>query len=78
MGGDGVGKKKRWIKDFRILTLCFIGGHISEGRMEESSVSLALSWGGVNFLNVARAYISYTQVNCHYTLPPVTVPSASD
>lgn len=30
-------------RDFRILTLCFIGGQISEGQMEESSLSLASS-----------------------------------
>lgn len=30
-------------RDFRILTLCFIGGQISEGRMEEASLSLASS-----------------------------------
>ena len=30
-------------RDFRILTLCFIGGQLSEGQMEESSLSLASS-----------------------------------
>ncbi|XP_033292020.1 calcium-binding and coiled-coil domain-containing protein 1 isoform X2 [Orcinus orca] len=46
--------------------------------MEESSLSRAPSRGGVNFLNVARTYIPNTKVECHYTLPPGTVPSASD
>ncbi|XP_054446983.1 calcium-binding and coiled-coil domain-containing protein 1 isoform X3 [Pteronotus mesoamericanus] len=46
--------------------------------MEESSVSRAPSRGGVSFLNVARTYIPNTKVECHYTLPPGTVPSASD
>uniref|UniRef100_A0A8D2E0C5 Calcium-binding and coiled-coil domain-containing protein 1 n=1 Tax=Sciurus vulgaris TaxID=55149 RepID=A0A8D2E0C5_SCIVU len=46
--------------------------------MEESSLSRALSRGGVNFLNVARTYIPNTKVECHYTLPPGTMPSASD
>ncbi|XP_075407682.1 calcium-binding and coiled-coil domain-containing protein 1 isoform X2 [Tenrec ecaudatus] len=46
--------------------------------MEESSLSRASSRGGVNFLNVARTYIPNTKVECHYTLPPGTVPSASD
>uniref|UniRef100_A0A8C6GUW5 Calcium-binding and coiled-coil domain-containing protein 1 n=1 Tax=Mus spicilegus TaxID=10103 RepID=A0A8C6GUW5_MUSSI len=46
--------------------------------MEESSLSRAPSRGGVNFLNVARTYIPNTKVECHYTLPPGTMPSASD
>ncbi|XP_029810872.1 calcium-binding and coiled-coil domain-containing protein 1 isoform X2 [Suricata suricatta] len=46
--------------------------------MEESSLSRAHSRGGVNFLNVARTYVPNTKVECHYTLPPGTVPSASD
>uniref|UniRef100_A0A8D0W9M1 Calcium-binding and coiled-coil domain-containing protein 1 n=1 Tax=Sus scrofa TaxID=9823 RepID=A0A8D0W9M1_PIG len=46
--------------------------------MEESSLSRAPSRGGVSFLNVARTYIPNTKVECHYTLPPGTVPSASD
>ncbi|XP_061060416.1 calcium-binding and coiled-coil domain-containing protein 1 isoform X2 [Eubalaena glacialis] len=46
--------------------------------MEESLLSRAPSRGGVNFLNVARTYIPNTKVECHYTLPPGTVPSASD
>lgn len=46
--------------------------------MEESSLSRAPSRGGVTFLNVARTYIPNTKVECHYTLPPGTVPSASD
>nr|XP_017534093.1 calcium-binding and coiled-coil domain-containing protein 1 isoform X1 [Manis javanica]XP_017534094.1 calcium-binding and coiled-coil domain-containing protein 1 isoform X1 [Manis javanica]XP_017534096.1 calcium-binding and coiled-coil domain-containing protein 1 isoform X1 [Manis javanica]XP_017534097.1 calcium-binding and coiled-coil domain-containing protein 1 isoform X1 [Manis javanica] len=46
--------------------------------MEESPLSRAPSRGGVNFLNVARTYIPNTKVECHYTLPPGTVPSASD
>ncbi|XP_025786123.1 calcium-binding and coiled-coil domain-containing protein 1 isoform X2 [Puma concolor] len=46
--------------------------------MEESSLSRAPSRGGVNFLNVARTYIPNTKVECHYTLPPGAVPSASD
>ncbi|XP_006870011.1 PREDICTED: calcium-binding and coiled-coil domain-containing protein 1 isoform X3 [Chrysochloris asiatica] len=46
--------------------------------MEESSLSRAPSRSGVNFLNVARTYIPNTKVECHYTLPPGTVPSASD
>ncbi|XP_010984906.1 calcium-binding and coiled-coil domain-containing protein 1 isoform X1 [Camelus dromedarius] len=46
--------------------------------MEESSLSRAPSRGGVNFLNVARTYVPNTKVECHYTLPPGTVPSASD
>uniref|UniRef100_A0A7N5JU11 Calcium-binding and coiled-coil domain-containing protein 1 n=1 Tax=Ailuropoda melanoleuca TaxID=9646 RepID=A0A7N5JU11_AILME len=46
--------------------------------MEDSSLSRAPSRGGVNFLNVARTYIPNTKVECHYTLPPGTVPSASD
>ncbi|XP_007947686.1 calcium-binding and coiled-coil domain-containing protein 1 [Orycteropus afer afer] len=46
--------------------------------MEESSLSRAPSRGGVNFLNVARTYIPNTKVECHYTLPPGTIPSASD
>lgn len=46
--------------------------------MEESSISRAPSRGGVSFLNVARTYIPNTKVECHYTLPPGTVPSASD
>ena len=46
--------------------------------MQESSLSRAPSRGGVNFLNVARTYIPITKVECHYTLPPGTVPSASD
>uniref|UniRef100_A0A8D2ID02 Calcium-binding and coiled-coil domain-containing protein 1 n=1 Tax=Urocitellus parryii TaxID=9999 RepID=A0A8D2ID02_UROPR len=46
--------------------------------MEESSLSRTLSRGGVNFLNVARTYIPNTKVECHYTLPPGTMPSASD
>ncbi|XP_077609631.1 calcium-binding and coiled-coil domain-containing protein 1 isoform X1 [Crocuta crocuta] len=46
--------------------------------MEETSLSRAPSRGGVNFLNVARTYIPNTKVECHYTLPPGTVPSASD
>ncbi|XP_006757020.1 PREDICTED: calcium-binding and coiled-coil domain-containing protein 1 isoform X1 [Myotis davidii] len=46
--------------------------------MEESSISRVPSRGGVSFLNVARTYIPNTKVECHYTLPPGTVPSASD
>ncbi|XP_045685788.1 calcium-binding and coiled-coil domain-containing protein 1 isoform X1 [Phyllostomus hastatus] len=46
--------------------------------MEESSISRAPSRCGVSFLNVARTYIPNTKVECHYTLPPGTVPSASD
>uniref|UniRef100_A0A5F7ZJV5 Calcium-binding and coiled-coil domain-containing protein 1 n=1 Tax=Macaca mulatta TaxID=9544 RepID=A0A5F7ZJV5_MACMU len=46
--------------------------------MEESPLSRAPSRGGVNFLNVARTYIPNTKVECHYTLPPGTMPSASD
>lgn len=46
--------------------------------MEESSLNRAPSRGGVNFLNVARTYIPNTKVECHYTLPPGTMPSASD
>nr|KAF6493961.1 calcium binding and coiled-coil domain 1 [Rousettus aegyptiacus] len=46
--------------------------------MEESSLSRAPSRCGVSFLNVARTYIPNTKVECHYTLPPGTVPSASD
>ncbi|XP_004637964.1 calcium-binding and coiled-coil domain-containing protein 1 isoform X2 [Octodon degus] len=46
--------------------------------MEESTLSRARSRGGVNFLNVARTYIPNTKVECHYTLPPGTMPSASD
>uniref|UniRef100_A0A9L0IW31 Calcium-binding and coiled-coil domain-containing protein 1 n=1 Tax=Equus asinus TaxID=9793 RepID=A0A9L0IW31_EQUAS len=46
--------------------------------MEESSLSRAPSRGGVNFLNVARTYIPNTKVECHYTLPPGAMPSASD
>ncbi|XP_006883972.1 PREDICTED: calcium-binding and coiled-coil domain-containing protein 1 isoform X2 [Elephantulus edwardii] len=46
--------------------------------MEESSLNRTSSRGGVNFLNVARTYIPNTKVECHYTLPPGTVPSASD
>ncbi|XP_010607655.1 calcium-binding and coiled-coil domain-containing protein 1 isoform X1 [Fukomys damarensis] len=46
--------------------------------MEESSLSRARSRGGVSFLNVARTYIPNTKVECHYTLPPGTTPSASD
>ncbi|XP_027449022.1 calcium-binding and coiled-coil domain-containing protein 1 isoform X2 [Zalophus californianus] len=46
--------------------------------MEESSLSRAPSRCGVNFLNVARTYIPNTKVECHYTLPPGTMPSASD
>ncbi|XP_040835788.1 calcium-binding and coiled-coil domain-containing protein 1 isoform X4 [Ochotona curzoniae] len=46
--------------------------------MQESSLSRAPSRGGVNFLNVARTYIPNTKVECHYTLPPGTIPSASD
>lgn len=46
--------------------------------MEESSLSRAPSRGGVSFLNVARTYIPNTKVECHYTLPPGTMPSASD
>nr|KAF6451860.1 calcium binding and coiled-coil domain 1 [Molossus molossus] len=46
--------------------------------MEDSSVSRVPSRGGVSFLNVARTYIPNTKVECHYTLPPGTVPSASD
>ncbi|XP_051016446.1 calcium-binding and coiled-coil domain-containing protein 1 [Acomys russatus] len=46
--------------------------------MEESSLSRATSRGGVSFLNVARTYIPNTKVECHYTLPPGTMPSASD
>uniref|UniRef100_G1S7H0 Calcium-binding and coiled-coil domain-containing protein 1 n=1 Tax=Nomascus leucogenys TaxID=61853 RepID=G1S7H0_NOMLE len=46
--------------------------------MEESPLSRAPSPGGVNFLNVARTYIPNTKVECHYTLPPGTMPSASD
>lgn len=46
--------------------------------MEESSLSRAPSRGGVNFLNVARTYIPNTKVECHYTLPPGTMPSTSD
>ncbi|XP_008837098.1 calcium-binding and coiled-coil domain-containing protein 1 isoform X2 [Nannospalax galili] len=46
--------------------------------MDESSLSRAPSRGGVNFLNVARTYIPNTKVECHYTLPPGTMPSASD
>ncbi|XP_036155155.1 calcium-binding and coiled-coil domain-containing protein 1 isoform X5 [Myotis myotis] len=53
-------------------------GTYLKGRMEESSVSRAPSRGGVSFLNVARTYIPNTKVECHYTLPPGTVPSASD
>ncbi|VCW66862.1 unnamed protein product, partial [Gulo gulo] len=53
-------------------------GRYRQGRMEESSLSRAPSRGGVNFLNVARTYIPNTKVECHYTLPPGTVPSASD
>lgn len=45
---------------------------------ESSSLSRAPSRGGVSFLNVARTYIPNTKVECHYTLPPGTVPSASD
>ncbi|KAF6338986.1 calcium binding and coiled-coil domain 1 [Rhinolophus ferrumequinum] len=45
---------------------------------ESSSVNRAPSRGGVSFLNVARTYIPNTKVECHYTLPPGTVPSASD
>ncbi|XP_058164070.1 calcium-binding and coiled-coil domain-containing protein 1 isoform X1 [Dasypus novemcinctus] len=45
---------------------------------EEPSLSRAPSRGAVNFLNVARTYIPNTKVECHYTLPPGTVPSASD
>lgn len=52
-------------------------GHL-KGRMEESTLSRAPSRGGVNFLNVARTYIPNTKVECHYTLPPGTMPSASD
>lgn len=46
--------------------------------MEESSLNRAPSRGGVSFLNVARTYIPNTKVECHYTLPPGTMPSASD
>uniref|UniRef100_A0A5F9DCU5 Calcium-binding and coiled-coil domain-containing protein 1 n=1 Tax=Oryctolagus cuniculus TaxID=9986 RepID=A0A5F9DCU5_RABIT len=46
--------------------------------MEESSLSRPPSRGGVTFLNVARTYIPNTKVECHYTLPPGTMPSASD
>ncbi|XP_054981725.1 calcium-binding and coiled-coil domain-containing protein 1 isoform X1 [Sorex araneus] len=46
--------------------------------MEESSLSRAPSRSGVTFLNVARTYIPNTKVECHYTLPPGTVPSTSD
>uniref|UniRef100_A0A8L2QVZ6 Calcium-binding and coiled-coil domain-containing protein 1 n=1 Tax=Rattus norvegicus TaxID=10116 RepID=A0A8L2QVZ6_RAT len=46
--------------------------------MEESSLSRAPSRGGVSFLNVARTYVPNTKVECHYTLPPGTTPSASD
>uniref|UniRef100_A0A2K5CLP7 Calcium-binding and coiled-coil domain-containing protein 1 n=1 Tax=Aotus nancymaae TaxID=37293 RepID=A0A2K5CLP7_AOTNA len=46
--------------------------------MEESPLSRVPSRGGVNFLNVARTYIPNTKVECHYTLPPGTMPSASD
>uniref|UniRef100_A0A2R9A9U1 Calcium-binding and coiled-coil domain-containing protein 1 n=1 Tax=Pan paniscus TaxID=9597 RepID=A0A2R9A9U1_PANPA len=46
--------------------------------MEESPLSRAPSRGGVNFLNVARTYIPNAKVECHYTLPPGTMPSASD
>uniref|UniRef100_A0A2K5LBF9 Calcium-binding and coiled-coil domain-containing protein 1 n=1 Tax=Cercocebus atys TaxID=9531 RepID=A0A2K5LBF9_CERAT len=46
--------------------------------MEESPLSRAPARGGVNFLNVARTYIPNTKVECHYTLPPGTMPSASD
>ncbi|XP_003476297.1 calcium-binding and coiled-coil domain-containing protein 1 isoform X1 [Cavia porcellus] len=46
--------------------------------MEESSLSRARSRAVVSFLNVARTYIPNTKVECHYTLPPGTIPSASD
>ncbi|XP_057558964.1 calcium-binding and coiled-coil domain-containing protein 1 isoform X2 [Hippopotamus amphibius kiboko] len=45
---------------------------------ESSSLSRAPSRSGVSFLNVARTYIPNTKVECHYTLPPGTMPSASD
>lgn len=46
--------------------------------MEEPSLSRAPPRSGVTFLNVARTYIPNTKVECHYTLPPGTVPSTSD
>uniref|UniRef100_A0A8D0GM85 Calcium binding and coiled-coil domain 1 n=1 Tax=Sphenodon punctatus TaxID=8508 RepID=A0A8D0GM85_SPHPU len=33
---------------------------------------------GVAFLNVAPSYVPHTRVECHYTLPPSTKPSARD
>uniref|UniRef100_A0A8D0L446 Calcium binding and coiled-coil domain 1 n=1 Tax=Sphenodon punctatus TaxID=8508 RepID=A0A8D0L446_SPHPU len=40
--------------------------------------SMPSSPRGVAFLNVAPSYVPHTRVECHYTLPPSTKPSARD